>query len=101
MFPNFTDLIATKTTLCRYLTLQITYIIEQNTYLKKNKLYIYIYVYILRWRKNKETILSSLQACFVITHISGDYIVNHICNHQFINFTNFHNRRGGKFNIGP
>ena len=55
----------------------------------------------LRWRKNKETLLSSLQACFVITHISGDYIVNHICNHQFINFTNFHNRRGGKFNIGP
>ena len=28
--------------------------------------------------KNRETILSSLQACFVITHSSGDFIVKNI-----------------------
>ena len=35
-------------------------------------MYIYIYIEI---RKNEETILSSLQACFVITHSSEDFIV--------------------------
>ena len=33
------------------------------------------------FRKNKETILSSLQACFVITNSSGDFIVKNICKH--------------------
>ena len=33
------------------------------------------------FRKNKETILSSLQACFVITNSSGDFIVKNICTH--------------------
>ena len=28
--------------------------------------------------KNRETILSSLQACFVIAHSSGDFIVKNI-----------------------
>ena len=32
--------------------------------------------------KNKEIILSFLQACFVITHSSGDFIVKNICNHR-------------------
>ena len=27
----------------------------------------------IRFRKNKETILSLLQACFMITHLSGDF----------------------------
>ena len=30
--------------------------------------FLYIYIDILRWGKNKETVLSSLPACFVITH---------------------------------
>ena len=34
--------------------------------------------------KNKETILSSLQACFVVTHLSGDFIVKNIRNHRCI-----------------
>ena len=41
----------------------------------------YIYTYIEK-RKKKETILSSLQACFVITHSSGDFIVKNIRNHR-------------------
>ena len=47
--------------------------------------YIYIYIYIYTYiekRKKKETILSSLQACFVITHSSGDFIVKNIRNHR-------------------
>ena len=58
-------------------------------------IYIYIYIYIYRksvfrlfhstvletFRKNKETILSSLQACFVITNSSGDFIVKNIFKH--------------------
>ena len=32
-----------------------------------------------------ETILSSLQACFVITHSSGDFIVKNIHNHHLYN----------------
>ena len=32
--------------------------------------------------KNKEIILSSLQDCFVITHLSGDFIVKNILNHR-------------------
>ena len=64
---------------------------------KKKKIYIYIYIYtyvyqkcvdfyvvqcsvrrsgaqyVLRWGKNKESILSSLQACLVITLPSGDF----------------------------
>ena len=41
---------------------------------------IYIYVYICCDRgKKTETILSSLQACFVIAHSSGDFIVKNIC----------------------
>ena len=44
-------------------------------------IYIYIYTYIEK-RKKKETILSSLQACFVITHSSGDFIVKNIRNHR-------------------
>ena len=32
-----------------------------------------------------ETILSSLQACFVITHSSGDFIVKSIHNHHLYN----------------
>ena len=48
-------------------------------------IYIYIYIYIYTYiekRKKKETILSSLQACFVITHSSGDFIVKNIRNHR-------------------
>ena len=41
----------------------------------------YIYTYIEK-RKKKETILSSLPACFVITHSSGDFIVKNIRNHR-------------------
>ena len=58
-------------------------------------IYIYNYIYIYRksvfrlfhstvletFRKNKETILSSLQACFVITNSSGDFIVKNIFKH--------------------
>ena len=40
-----------------------------------------IYTHILRKGK-KKTILSSLQACFVITHSSGDFIVKNIRNHR-------------------
>ena len=32
-----------------------------------------------------ETIPSSLQACFVITHSSGDFIVKNIHNHHLYN----------------
>ena len=57
------------------------------------RLPIYIYIYrksvfrlfhstvLETFRKNKETILSSLQACFVITNSSGDFIVKNICTH--------------------
>ena len=38
-------------------------------------IYIYIYIYIATGEKNRETILSSLQACFVITNSSGDFIL--------------------------
>ena len=41
-----------------------------------------IHICILRKGKNKETILSSQQACFVITHSSGDFIVKNIRNHR-------------------
>ena len=44
--------------------------------------------------KNRETILSSLQACFVIAHSSGDFIVKNILT-SLIYFTNLHNRRVG------
>ena len=40
------------------------------------------HICILRKGKNKETILSSLQACFVITHSSGDFIVRNIRNNR-------------------
>ena len=36
----------------------------------------------IEMRKNKETIPSSLQACFVITHLSGDFIVKNTRNHR-------------------
>ena len=46
-------------------------------------IYTYIYIYIYRERerereigKQEETIFSSLQACFVITHSSGDFVKN-------------------------
>ena len=45
-------------------------------------IYIYIYIHILRKGKKKKNILSSLQACFVITHSSGDFIVKNIRNHR-------------------
>ena len=44
-----------------------------------------------------ETILSSLQACFVITHSSGGFIVKNIHTIiKYIYFTNLHNRCGSK-----
>ena len=42
------------------------------------------YIYIEIGKKNKETILSSLQVCFVVTHLSGDFIVKNIRNHRCI-----------------
>ena len=39
-------------------------------------IYIYIYIYCDR-AKNRETIPSSLQACFVITHSSSWWVSNH------------------------
>ena len=33
-----------------------------------------MYIYIATGEKDRETILSSLQACFVITNSSGDFI---------------------------
>ena len=45
--------------------------------------------------------LSSLQACFVITPSSGDFVAKNIRNHPlayFTYFTNLHDMRGGSFN---
>ena len=96
MFPNFAVLIATKRPLCRYVSLSITYVLSYR--IRPKKIYIYIYIgglcidfsvysaryvevepiYVAIGEKNRETILSSLQACFVIAHSSGDVIVKNI-----------------------
>ena len=39
--------------------------------IRQNFIYLYICIYLFRQGKNKETMLSSLQACFVIIHSSG------------------------------
>ena len=43
----------------------------------KNTAYIYIYIYIYIYLKiGKKNTLLSLQACFVIAHLSGDFNFN-------------------------
>ena len=45
-----------------------------------------------------ETILSSLQACFMITHSSEDFIVKNIHNHHLYNLQNLHKGMEKNFN---
>ena len=60
-------------------------------------IYIYIlYIYISKIKK-KNT-LSSRQACFVISHSSGDFNDKNIHNHRLYT-KNLHNYRCGKFKI--
>ena len=47
----------------------------------KKKIYIYIYIYI-NIGSRKKTTLSSRQACFMISHSSGDFNDKNIHNHR-------------------
>ena len=57
------------------------YIIRQNFIYIFIYIYIYVCIYLFRQGKNKETMLSSLQACFVIIHSSGVFFVKNIHDH--------------------
>lgn len=50
---------------------------------KSVKSYLYWWKYVC-W-ENTKTTFSSLQACFRITHSSGDFIDKNICNHRLSN----------------
>ena len=57
-----------------------------------------LYIHVEIRKKKKQTVLSSLQACFAITPSSGDFVAKNIRNHSFTYFTNLHDMRGGSFN---
>ena len=46
------------------------------------EVFLYIYIYFAIGEKNRETTLSSLQACFVIAHSSGDFCEQRVSNHE-------------------
>ena len=52
---------------CMYIYIYIYIYISISIYIYIY-IYLYIYIYVVVGEKNRETILSSLQACFVITH---------------------------------